>query len=52
MNNLKYAIWKTNQLQYKKFIRTKTKPFIFYLPKELESKASSLLEETAVLIEG
>jgi len=46
-----FAIWKTNQLQYKNFIRTKTKPFVFYLPKELEAKSSSLLEETALLID-
>ena len=52
ITNLKFAIWKTNQLQYKLFIRTKTKPFIFYLPKEFESKSSSLLEETAILIDG
>lgn len=43
--------WKLNQLQYKKFIRTKTRPFIFYLPKELDSKSTSLLEETAVQID-
>lgn len=46
-----FDIWKINQLQYKKFIRTKTKPFIFYLPKELETKSNNLLEETAVLID-
>jgi len=43
--------WKSNQLQYKKFIRSETKPFIFYLPKELDEKAQKLLEKTASLID-
>jgi len=46
-----FTNWKNNQLQYKKFIRTKTKPFIFYLPKELDAKSSTLLEETSIQID-
>lgn len=46
-----FSQWKNNQLQYKKFIRTKTKPFIFYLPKVLDTKSSTLLEETSVQID-
>jgi len=43
--------WKKNQLQYKKFIRTKSKPYIFYLPKELDVNTEKLLNGTAALID-
>jgi len=46
-----FDLWKKNQLQYKKFIRTKAKPFIFYLPKEHDSNSQKLLQETAALID-
>lgn len=46
-----FESWKANQLQYKKFIRTRTKPFIFYLPKTLDDSTEKLLLETALLID-
>jgi len=47
-----YEQWKSNQLQFKNFIRTKTKPYVFYLPKELNANTEKLLNETASLIDG
>ena len=44
--------WKTHQLRYKNFIRTKSRPYIFYLPKILDDKTQKLLAETAALIDG
>lgn len=44
--------WKSNQLQFKNFIRTKTKPYVFYLPKELNADTQRLLDETASLIDA
>lgn len=43
--------WKKNQLKYKKFIRTKSKPFVFFLPKTLDENTTKLLEETAAMID-
>lgn len=43
--------WKTHQLRYKNFIRTKSRPYIFYLPKILDDKTQKLLAETAALID-
>lgn len=43
--------WKKNQLQYKNFIRTKSKPFVFYLPKRFDEATEILVKETASLID-
>ena len=47
-----FDTWKKNQVQYKNFIRTKTKPYIFYVPKELDANTQTLIQETSALIDG
>lgn len=44
--------WKTNQMQYRKFIRTKSKPFVFYLPKEMDEDTQKLLDASCSFIDG
>ncbi|CAF0829388.1 unnamed protein product [Brachionus calyciflorus] len=46
-----FDLWKRNHLKLKNFIRTKTKPFIFYLPKNLDEKSERLLDESCKKID-
>lgn len=43
--------WQKNQLKLKKFIRTKSKPFVFYMPKILDENTKKMLEESALAID-
>jgi hypothetical protein len=47
-----FESWKQDQLKYKKFIRTKTRPYLFYMPRQMNEHTSKLVQETAALIDG
>lgn len=44
-------LWKKHQIELKKFIRSKAKPNIFYIPKVMNVATSKLLAETCANIE-
>lgn len=46
-----FESWRLNQMRLRKFIRTKTKPFVFYMPKVMNEETSKLVEQTAALID-
>jgi pinin len=45
-----FELWKKNHEPLAKFIRTAAKPFIFYLPKVIDSKVEKLVQDTYKLI--
>lgn len=46
-----FESWRQNQMRLRKFIRTKTKPYVFYMPKEMNEETRKLVEDTAALID-
>lgn len=45
-------MWKKNHEHLANFIRTKAKPYVYYLPKVVDPKIVKLLEETDLTIKG
>ena len=46
-----FELWKKNQMSLMKSIRTKAKPYVFYMPKVSDEKIEKLIEESASLLE-